>query len=176
LSPSVCRDDGRLWQSRWSNYRKVMNLDQFAGINAAYVLELYERYRQDPESVDPATRKSFESWTPFDPASTDQDTHFRRPACTWWLARRTWRNRSAATGIWRAHLDPIGSTPIGDPSLSPRAHGLTDDGSEAVAGHSGGWAGRGSRRTAPSRRLESSAACTCGTTGFDYAHVFVRRT
>jgi 2-oxoglutarate dehydrogenase E1 component len=41
-----------------------MNLDQFAGVNAAYVLELYERYRQDPQSVDPATRTAFESWTP----------------------------------------------------------------------------------------------------------------
>ena len=41
-----------------------MNLEQFAGVNAAYVLELYERYRQNPESVDPETRKAFESWTP----------------------------------------------------------------------------------------------------------------
>ena len=30
-----------------------MRLDDFTGVNAGYVLELYERYRQDPESVDP---------------------------------------------------------------------------------------------------------------------------
>jgi len=30
-----------------------MRLDQFHGLNAGYVLELYERYRQDPASVDP---------------------------------------------------------------------------------------------------------------------------
>ena len=41
-----------------------MKLEQFSGVNAGYVLELYERYRQNPESVDPATRKAFESWTP----------------------------------------------------------------------------------------------------------------
>ena len=45
-----------------------MNPDQFAGVNAAYVLELYERYRQNPESVDPETRKAFETWTPEAPA------------------------------------------------------------------------------------------------------------
>ena len=41
-----------------------MRLDEFSEVNAAYVLELYERYRQNPESVDPQTRKAFESWTP----------------------------------------------------------------------------------------------------------------
>ena len=41
-----------------------MHLDEFAGVNAAYVIELYERYRQHPDSVDPETRQAFESWTP----------------------------------------------------------------------------------------------------------------
>jgi 2-oxoglutarate dehydrogenase E1 component len=41
-----------------------MTLGPFEGVNAGYVLELYERYRQNPESVDPATREAFKSWTP----------------------------------------------------------------------------------------------------------------
>ena len=41
-----------------------MTLDQFTGINAGYVLELYERYQADPASVDPATRQLFERWQP----------------------------------------------------------------------------------------------------------------
>src|SRR5687768_6903582 len=41
-----------------------MTLGPFEGVNAGYVLELYERYRQNPESVDPATREAFNSWTP----------------------------------------------------------------------------------------------------------------
>ena len=44
-----------------------MNLEQFAGVNAGYVLELYDRFRQDPQSVDAATRAAFESWTPSEP-------------------------------------------------------------------------------------------------------------
>ena len=43
-----------------------MTLGPFEGVNAGYVLELYERYRQNPESVDPATREAFTSWTPSD--------------------------------------------------------------------------------------------------------------
>jgi ABC-2 type transport system ATP-binding protein len=37
---------------------------QFYGPNLGYVLELYERYREDPESVDEQTREFFESWSP----------------------------------------------------------------------------------------------------------------
>lgn len=36
----------------------------FHGPNAGYVLELYERYCQNPESVDPTTRALFATWTP----------------------------------------------------------------------------------------------------------------
>ncbi len=33
--------------------------DQFTGVNAGYVHELYERYQRDPGSVDEATRAMF---------------------------------------------------------------------------------------------------------------------
>jgi ABC-type polysaccharide/polyol phosphate transport system ATPase subunit len=36
----------------------------FYGPNLGYVLELYETYREDPESVDERTRKFFETWSP----------------------------------------------------------------------------------------------------------------
>ena len=37
---------------------------EFSGLNRGFVLELYEKYRQDPASVDPETRAVFEQWTP----------------------------------------------------------------------------------------------------------------
>ncbi len=46
-----------------------MNLEQFPGVNAGYVLELYEKYRQDPDSVDQATRDAFANWTPVEASS-----------------------------------------------------------------------------------------------------------
>jgi 2-oxoglutarate dehydrogenase E1 component len=38
--------------------------DEFSGLNAGYIQELYERYKQNPQAVDPATRAYFEHWTP----------------------------------------------------------------------------------------------------------------
>jgi 2-oxoglutarate dehydrogenase E1 component len=37
--------------------------DQFTGVNAGYVYELYERYQRDPGSVDEATRAMFAHWS-----------------------------------------------------------------------------------------------------------------
>jgi ABC-2 type transport system ATP-binding protein len=38
--------------------------EKFYGPNLGYVLELYERYREDPDSVDEKTRQFFEGWSP----------------------------------------------------------------------------------------------------------------
>src|SRR5947209_602722 len=40
------------------------NLETFYGPNAGYVLELYERFKQDPASVDASTRAVFATWSP----------------------------------------------------------------------------------------------------------------
>ena len=47
-----------------SNSFDMDDLETFYGPNAGYVLDLYERYRKDPDSVDAETRAVFEKWTP----------------------------------------------------------------------------------------------------------------
>ncbi|MEN9939127.1 MAG: hypothetical protein RLZZ387_5706 [Chloroflexota bacterium] len=42
----------------------MSDLASFFGPNAGYVLELYDRYCQDPQSVDAETRAFFEQWQP----------------------------------------------------------------------------------------------------------------
>jgi ABC-2 type transport system ATP-binding protein len=42
---------------------------QFYGPNLGYVLDLYEEYKRDPESVDEETRVFFETWRPPKPAA-----------------------------------------------------------------------------------------------------------
>src|ERR1043166_2652685 len=37
---------------------------QFYGPNAGLVIDLYERFCADPNSVDPSTRAAFETWNP----------------------------------------------------------------------------------------------------------------
>ena len=98
-----------------------MTVGRFEGVNAGYVLELYERFRQNPESVDPATRAAFEGWNPaeLDPdaaasasASTSADVHAV-------VAATILADSIRRYGHLAAQLDPLGSTPPGDPALSP---------------------------------------------------------
>src|SRR5262245_28399327 len=112
-----------------------MTLGPFEGVNAGYVLELYERYRQNPESVDPATRDAFTSWTQTELDALAGPRRPARPAPSGQPitdVRVIVGATNLASSIRRfghlaARLDPLGSDPTGDPSLSPRAHGITDE-------------------------------------------------
>jgi 2-oxoglutarate dehydrogenase E1 component len=152
--------------------KKVMRLDDFQGVNAGYVLELYERYRQNPESVDPDTRKAFESWTPpsTDVASTQSvagGTNIQKIVGAATLADCIRRYGHLAAGI-----DPLGSEPIGDPSLSPSAHGITvEDLRSLPASLVEGPVAESSANAFEA--IEKLRRVYCSTSGFDYAHVFV---
>src|SRR5690606_36999216 len=75
-------------------------------------------------------------------------------------------------GHLAARLDPLGSTPIGDPSLSPRSHGLTDDDLRRLpASLVGGPVAETSANAYEA--VEKLRRVYCSTTGFDLAHVFV---
>src|SRR5829696_5716321 len=104
-----------------------MRLDQFPGVNAGYVFELYDKYRQNPESVDPVTRKIFEAWTPSESSTPAAGA----PPATAESLQAAVGTANLAECIRRyghlaARVDPLGSTPIGDPTLSPEAHGITE--------------------------------------------------
>jgi 2-oxoglutarate dehydrogenase E1 component len=148
-------------------------------VNAGYVLELYERYRQNPDSVDPATRDAFESWTP-----TELEA-LAAPAVPGIAADVTTPNdvrvvvgaANLAESIRRyghlaARLDPLGSDPPGDPSLSLRNHGITEEDLEKLpASLVGGPVAESSSNALEA--IEKLRRVYCSTTGFDYSHVFV---
>src|SRR5512138_3132945 len=151
--------------------RLRMRPDEFSGLNAGHVVELYERYRQDPESVDPRTRRIFESWPPaadeafatVQPPQTGLDVHKIVGAAN--LAECIRRY-----GHLAARLDPLGSEPIGDPSLSPAAHGITDSDLRALpAALVGGPVADSSANAYEA--VEMLRRIYCSTTGFDYAHI-----
>ena len=153
-----------------------MRLDEFAGANAGYVLELYERYRQNPESVDPETRKAFESWD----APTEQSQPSTSAGADLGPSIDIRKVVGAANlaecirryGHLAAQLDPLGSPPIGDPSLSPAAHGITDeDLRQLPASLVDGPAAQSAANAFEA--IEKLRRIYCSTTGFDYAHVFV---
>jgi 2-oxoglutarate dehydrogenase E1 component len=148
--------------------------DQFTGVNAGYVFDLYERFQRDPESVDEATRAVFTKWSPEIEAEPSADApSVRGTDLTAAIATFNLAESIRRFGHLAARLDPLGFTePIGDPSLLPQSHGLTNDTlarlpASIIAGPAA--AGAASALDA----IERLRTIYCGTTGHDYNHVFV---
>ena len=149
-----------------------MNLEQFSGVNAGYVQELYERFLRDPESVDPATRQVFDSWTPVDRPAGERAATSSPANLQVVVGAANLVECIRRYGHLAAQIDPLGSAPIGDPSLSPGAHGITDeDLKQLPASLVGGPVAETSRNAYDA--IEKLRRVYCSTTGFDYAAVFV---
>jgi 2-oxoglutarate dehydrogenase E1 component len=145
---------------------------EFTGLNRGYVLELYERFLQDPGSVDDTTRAMFEQWTP--PAL---DVEEPQPVSGQSLHKAVGAIALAQSlrryGHLAAKLDPLGlRKPLGDPSLRPETHGVTEEDLRALP------------PTLINSPLSANASSMfdvieglrriyCSTTGYDYSHVFV---
>lgn len=156
---------------------------EFHGPNAGYIIELYERYRRDPESVDAATRAAFDQWqpelaearppgangatsaliTPIPAAAAAVDEHIMG-AVNLATAIREY-------GHLAASIDPLGlHNPPGDPALDAEAHGITEaDLRDLPASIIGGpivaRTSNAAEAIAELRRIYSS------TIGYDYDHI-----
>jgi 2-oxoglutarate dehydrogenase E1 component len=146
---------------------------EFTGLNRGYVLELYEKYRQDPASVDETTRAIFEQWTP--PAAAEDFGAGVPSAATMQTAVGAFSLMQSIRryGHLAAQLDPLGlRRPIGDPSLLPATHGLSDDDLRTLPA---ALSNSPLRAQADSVYdvVEALRRVYCSTTGYDFAHVFV---
>jgi 2-oxoglutarate dehydrogenase E1 component len=148
--------------------------DQFTGVNAGYVVDLYERYRQDPQAVDEATRAVFSKWSPEIEAEPRTDgSALRTTDITAAIAAFNLAESIRRFGHLAARLDPLGfHEPVGDPSLLPQSHGLTPDTLARLPASivAGPVAANASNAREAIERLR---AIYCSTTGHDYNHVFV---
>ncbi|MGI8672786.1 MAG: 2-oxoglutarate dehydrogenase E1 component [Luteitalea sp.] len=146
--------------------------NEFQGLNAGYVLELYDRYRHDPDSVDAQTRAYFEQWTPPELAPpTAAATSDGIDLCAV-VGAATLAESIRRYGHLAAQIDPLGSRPTGDPALAPEAHGINDDvlkllPASVVSGPIAEGATTAAAAIAALRQVYSSRS------GFDFAHVFV---
>ena len=144
----------------------------FTGLNRGYVLELYDRYRKDPQSVDPETRALFAQWTP--PADLDDEPQLEASASALRTAVGAVNLAQAVRryGHLAAQLDPLGSRPAGDPALLPSTHGVTEEDLRRLPAN---------LITSPlceglstmAEVVDAFRRLYCSTTGYDYAHVFV---
>src|SRR5579859_4817601 len=126
----------------------MYDIDSFYGPNAGYVLELYERYRQNPASVDPDTRAIFESWPPLSLDTPSSPLPAAQPAApvpaagvAKIVAASNLAHAIRSRGHLEAHLDPLGSEPLDDPALQIDYHGLNEADlaqlpPEVIGGHS----------------------------------------
>ena len=100
----------------------------FTGLNRGYVLELYERYRRDPSSVDAATRELFQQWTPPAADIDEPDRRVSGDSLHKVVGAVNLAQSIRRYGHLAAQLDPLGlRKPLGDPSLLPENHGITDE-------------------------------------------------
>ena len=148
---------------------------QFHGPNIGYVIELYEQYRDNPESLDADTRAFFAEWSPIDAlngavtevsigdgAAVDMKTV---------VGAVSFARSIRQFGHLAARLDPLGTPPPDDPELSPDAHGITYDDLHNLPA--------GLIIDGPIARSASSAYeaiqelrnIYCSTTGYDNEHI-----
>ena len=144
---------------------------QFYGPNLGYVLELYEKYREDPDSVDEKTRNFFEDWSP---PRLGSNGHAPSGASNVDVDKVVGAAKFIRSirdfGHMAAHLDPLGSEPNGDPTLDPGFHGISEEDledmpSSAVGGPLAGRTSTAKEATDELRRLY------CSTTGYDFGHI-----
>src|SRR6266567_2214180 len=117
----------------------MSELEKFYGPNAGYVLELYERYLQNPASVDAETRATFDTWSQDSQLQPSPLLQLQQPQegerangkvpfqVSQVVAASALAHAIRAQGHLGAHLDPLGTEPLGDPALLPEAHGITEE-------------------------------------------------
>jgi 2-oxoglutarate dehydrogenase E1 component len=151
----------------------------FQGVNAAFALELYDKFRTDPASVDEETRAFFKHFTPPAPgAVVGPRTSDIEPGADAVSSPRivvgamNYVQSIRRYGHLGAKIDPLGGRPIGDPTLLPETHGVTEaDLRSLPASILGGAISEGAQSMWDvAERLRS---IYCSTTGYDIAHIFV---
>ena len=119
------------------------DLNEFYGPNAGYVLELYERYLENPASIDESSRAIFDRWSPMEKKHSEQtvpiSVQFQEVSKI--VAASELAHAIRSRGHLGAHLDPLGTEPLGDPALLAETHGISDQDlvhlpPEVVGGHS----------------------------------------
>ena len=139
-----------------------MTLEQdFHGPNLAYVLDLYDQYRNDPQAVDQNTRKYFEQISP--EGLSTADLRALMGAINLAQAIRSY-------GYLAAQLDPLGSAPPSDPSLTLEFHHLQESDLLRLPAAIVNVSGMEKAENA-GRAIEVLRSIYSKTIGYDYGHI-----
>jgi 2-oxoglutarate dehydrogenase E1 component len=146
---------------------------QFFGPNLGYVLELYESYREDPESVDERTRTFFEGWSP---PRVGLNGHAGAEAAASVDVEKVvgaskYVRHVRDFGHMAAQLDPLGSEPPGDPTLDPSFYRISEEDLETLPAEIVPGGPIGERSSTAREAVEELRRVYCKTTGYDFGHV-----
>lgn len=141
----------------------------FQGVNAGFVAELYERFRHNPDSVEAETRAFFEKAgaPPVSPLRPAPALGIDKIVAVVNLAESVRKFGNLA-----AQLDPLGSKLPGDPSLLPEAHGITEEDLRRLpANIIAGPVAQGASNAL--EVIEALRKIYCTHSGYDYVHLRV---
>ena len=148
----------------------MADLREFTGPNAAYVLDLYDRFLSDPASVDEGWRGYFASFSPPAESTAAGTAAAGVPAdVDRIVAARELARSIRARGHTAARLDPLGSEPSVDPALDPAFHGISEADLAALPASVA--------RSAPGGATDALAAIKrlreiySGPTGYEFLHL-----
>lgn len=143
---------------------------EFHGPNSGYILELYDRYKENPESVDSSTKALFDLWKPEADAQVEYISQKALPDIERIRGTVRLARSIRAYGHLAAEIDPLGYKRPGDPSLEYATHGLTEeDLSHLPSSLIGGpIANRAANALEAIRELSK---VYLSTSGFDYDHI-----
>src|SRR5688500_12075965 len=125
--------------------------------NDAFIAEMYERFRQNPESGDASWRQFFglaQSLAGTAPGATDESL-LRKVAAAAALVEDI-----RHYGHLAVRLDPLGTAPAGAQELTPEYHGLTASDLDRIPGSALGF--RDATAADVVKRLRSIYASTSG--------------
>jgi len=162
-----------------------VNWNDFQGVNAGYVFDLFERYRRDPMSVDEATRAWFsqagaelermlgDTTSVVQPASAAGSS--AGPLSVDPLTVVGAVNLAQSIRLYghlAAQIDPLGGRPLGDHALEASTHRVTEADLRRLPGTMVfGPVGAGAASMADA--VARLRVLYCSTTGYDFAHIFV---
>src|SRR6266705_667695 len=142
----------------------MYDLEAFYGPNAGY--------RQNPATVDAATRAIFDTWSPEDQLTAEQEAIGGKAPfqVSHVVAASSLAQAIRSRGHLGAHLDPLGSEPLGDPALLTETHGISDeDLAQLPPGVVGGHSAEGVRNALEA--IANLRAMYSGTISYEFDQV-----
>jgi 2-oxoglutarate dehydrogenase E1 component len=156
-------------------------LDEFHGPNSGYILELYDKYLENPSSVDPKTRKIFDLWKPElngsgipnikESVSTNGRTAHSGIDIDKAVSVSNLAQAIRRHGHMESNINPLEDPPKGDPTLNPKMHGLTDADLESMPSSLVGWP-IADQTTNAYEGIKKLRKLYSGTIGYNYDHIY----